>query len=52
MGWKVEAGQNGGDLQSASAATTNAILVLFSILPENHKSNWETKWIFGFSLEN
>jgi hypothetical protein len=37
-------------ISSQSVVTTNVILMLFSILPENHKSNWETKWIFGFYL--
>jgi hypothetical protein len=49
---KVDAGQIDGDLQPASAATTNAILMLFSNLPENHRSNEEMELIFGFSIRN
>jgi hypothetical protein len=30
----------------------NIILILFSIFPENHKSDGETKLIIGFSLKN
>jgi hypothetical protein len=40
-----------GDLQPASATTTNAILVLFINLPENHKSNREIDLIFRFSMK-
>jgi hypothetical protein len=51
-GSNVDAGQIGGDLQPVSAATINAILVFFSILPENHKSNEEIELIFRFSIKN
>jgi hypothetical protein len=34
------------------STTTNAILVLFSNLPKNHKSNEEMELIFGFSIKN
>jgi hypothetical protein len=43
---KVDAGQIDGDLQAVSTATTNAILVLFSILSEKYKSNGEMDLIF------
>ena len=38
-------------ISSQSAATTNAILVLYSILPKKYSFNWEIEWIFGFSLK-
>jgi hypothetical protein len=44
VGWKVNDGQFG-------AIIINAILVLFSILPENHSSNREMDLIFGFSIK-
>ena len=48
MGWKVAICM---DLQ-ITPITTNAVLVLFSILPKNHESNEEIKLIYGFSLNN
>jgi hypothetical protein len=41
-----------GNWQGSAGITTNAILVLFSILSKNHKSNERMEMIIGFSLKN